>query len=151
MKFSWLKSPTCTCTWLLKIDHACMYRDLKHQLSFFLNSEYSWGILLDKCNNNTVFVAPLDSALPKNAAWGYSSGLRLNWSVILKMYIFWYGFKQGYRALLTITRTKTLSIHALDWLNKRGRILCAAIQPIECLLFALFSSCSRYRCSGTGP
>ena len=32
-----------------------------------------------------------------------------------------------------------LTMHALDWLNERGCILQGAIQPIECILFALWS------------
>ena len=41
----------------------------------------------------------------------------------------------------TITRTKmrTLIMHTLDFLNKRGHILLGALQPIECVLFALLS------------
>ena len=38
-----------------------------------------------------------------------------------------------------IMRSRTLSLHALDWLNKFGCILCGAIQPMECLLFSSLS------------
>ena len=41
--------------------------------------------------------------------------------------------------------------NALYWLNECVRILRGAIQPIERVLFATWSYCSRYRCSGTGP
>ena len=34
------------------------------------------------------------------------------------------------------TKKVTLKMRALDWLNKCGRILRGAIQPIECVLFA---------------
>ena len=50
-----------------------------------------------------------------------------------------YSFSKGLVTQASLTRTKTLQIHALNWLNKRGCILCGAIQPIECLLFASLS------------
>ena len=36
----------------------------------------------------------------------------------------------------SITKTRMLTMHALDWLNERRRILHGAFQPIECILFA---------------
>ena len=41
------------------------------------------------------------------------------------------------QASMTRTTTRILTMHALDWLNKRGRILRGATQPIERVLFAL--------------
>ena len=35
--------------------------------------------------------------------------------------------------------TRTIKMHDLDWLNKSGRTLGGAIQPIECVLFASLS------------
>ena len=44
------------------------------------------------------------------------------------------------QASITRTKTRTLKMHPLDWLlNKPGRILRGAIQPIECVIFALLS------------
>ena len=45
----------------------------------------------------------------------------------------------------SITRTKTITVkmHALDWLDERGRILCGSFQPIEGVHF--YRSRSRYR------
>ena len=46
---------------------------------------------------------------------------------------------------------RTLKMHALDWLNMRGGILCGAIQPIQVPLykFSLRRYRLRYPCSVT--
>ena len=40
------------------------------------------------------------------------------------------------QASITKTKMRMLKMHALNWLNQRGRILHGAIQPIDCVLFA---------------
>ena len=47
----------------------------------------------------------------------------------------------------TMTRMKTITIkmHALDWLNERGRNLRGAFQLIEGVYFYPYLFCSRYR------
>ena len=35
------------------------------------------------------------------------------------------------QAPITRTKTRTIKMHAFDWLNKRGRVLRGAFQPIE--------------------
>ena len=49
------------------------------------------------------------------------------------------------QAPITRTKTRTIKMHALDWLNERGRILCGAFQPIEGVHFYRSRYCSRYR------
>ena len=48
---------------------------------------------------------------------------------------------QGPATQAPITKTRSIKMHALDWLNERGCILCGTFKPIKCILFAflLFS------------
>ena len=52
---------------------------------------------------------------------------------------------------ITRTKTRTLEMHALNWLIKGGRILRGAVQPIQCALFTSLSLSSSYCCSVTRP
>ena len=55
------------------------------------------------------------------------------------------------QAPITRIKMKTIKMHALDWLNERGRILRRAFQPIEGVHFYRYRFRSRYRAFVTGP